>query len=157
MPSPHSQKSLKRFLGKVSYLRRFIPALAEIVAPFGDILKGKAPFQWTATHQEAFEKIKIVLASPQTMVAPQAGKPLILYLTSTPRSIRALLVQEIDGLERLIYYISRKVHRAEERYTPIECHFLALVLQHRSCVIIFCLFLYRLSQSAIPSGICCHN
>ncbi|KAF7124681.1 hypothetical protein RHSIM_Rhsim12G0101800 [Rhododendron simsii] len=34
MPAPHSQRSLKRFLGKVSYLRRFIPALAEITAPF---------------------------------------------------------------------------------------------------------------------------
>ncbi|KAG5552009.1 hypothetical protein RHGRI_010181 [Rhododendron griersonianum] len=61
------------------------------------------------------------------MVAPVAGKPLILYLTSTPRSIGALLVQEVDGTERPVYYISRKVHGAEERYTAIERHCLALV------------------------------
>ncbi|KAH7845471.1 hypothetical protein Vadar_002619 [Vaccinium darrowii] len=61
------------------------------------------------------------------MVSPQKGKPLILYLTSTARSIGALLAQEIEGVEKPVYYISRKVQGAEERYTPIERHCLALV------------------------------
>ena len=34
MPRPSTQKELKSFLGKVSYLRRFIPTLAEITYPF---------------------------------------------------------------------------------------------------------------------------
>ncbi|KAG5540845.1 hypothetical protein RHGRI_020924 [Rhododendron griersonianum] len=38
-----------------------------------------------------------------------------------------MLVQEVDGTERPVYYISRKVHGAEERYTAIERHCLALV------------------------------
>lgn len=70
MPPPLSQKSLKRFLGRVSYLHCFIPALAEIAMPFGNLLKGKASFQWNTEHAEAFKKIKAVLASAQTMVAP---------------------------------------------------------------------------------------
>ena len=127
MPPPHSQRSLKGFLGKVSYLRRFIPALAEITAPLGDLLKDKVKFEWKDKHQLAFEKVKNVLASPQTMVSPQKGKPLILYLTSTARSIGALLAQEVEGIEKPVYYISRKVQGAEERYTPIERHCLALV------------------------------
>ncbi|KAG5524128.1 hypothetical protein RHGRI_030950 [Rhododendron griersonianum] len=61
------------------------------------------------------------------MIAPQPGKPLILYLTSTAKSIGALLVQEIEGVERPVYYISRKIQGAEERYTPVERHCLALV------------------------------
>lgn len=78
MPAPHSQKTLKTFLGKVSYLRRFIPALAEITFPFSSLLKGKAPFEWNEEHQRAFEAVKAVLTSPQTMIAPQPGKPLLL-------------------------------------------------------------------------------
>ncbi|KAH7848152.1 hypothetical protein Vadar_034418 [Vaccinium darrowii] len=66
-------RMLKKFLGRVSYLRRFIPALAEISAPFGDLLKGRARFEWRAEHQCAFERIKAVLASLQTMIAPQKG------------------------------------------------------------------------------------
>lgn len=44
MPPPKTQKQLKSFLGKVSYMRRFMPALAEVTEPFGKLLKGKA--QW---------------------------------------------------------------------------------------------------------------
>ncbi|XP_028113348.1 uncharacterized protein LOC114311403 [Camellia sinensis] len=99
MPPPHSQKELKKFLGKVSYIRRFIPVLVEIFAPFGSLLKGDAKFEWNQEHQKVFERIKAALISPQTMIAPQPGVPLMLYLTSTPKSIGALLVQDVDGAE----------------------------------------------------------
>ncbi|XP_028053606.1 uncharacterized protein LOC114257970 [Camellia sinensis] len=127
MPPPHSQKELKKFLGKVSYIRRFIPALAEISAPFGSLLKGDSKFAWNQEHQKAFERIKAALTSPQTMIAPQPGVPLMLYLTSTPKSIGALLVQDVDRVERPVYYISRKIRGTEVRYTPVERHCLALV------------------------------
>ncbi|KAH7865201.1 hypothetical protein Vadar_003497 [Vaccinium darrowii] len=74
-PPVQNLRSLKRFLGKVSYLRRFIPALAEITTPFSDLLKGKAAFAWKDEHQRAFERVKAALTSPLTMVAPQLGKP----------------------------------------------------------------------------------
>ncbi|XP_028059057.1 uncharacterized protein LOC114262842 [Camellia sinensis] len=54
------------------------------------------------------------------MIAPQPEKPLLLYLTSTPQSIEALLVQDIDSVEKPVYYISCKVNGVESRYTPIE-------------------------------------
>ena len=128
MSPPHSQKELKKFLGKVSYIRRFIPALAEISARFGSLLKGDAKFEWNQEHQKAFESIKAALTSPQTMIAPQPGIPLMLYLISTPKSIGALLGHDADGAERLVYYISRKIRGAVVRYTPIERHCLALVV-----------------------------
>ncbi|CAL5375032.1 unnamed protein product [Camellia sinensis] len=118
MPPPNSQKELKKFLEKVSYIRRFIPALVEISAPFGSLLKGDAKFEWNQEHQKAFERIKAALTSPQTMIAPQPRVPLMLYLTSTPKSIGALLVQDVDGAERPVYYISRKIRGAKVRYTP---------------------------------------
>ncbi|XP_028104876.1 uncharacterized protein LOC114303897 [Camellia sinensis] len=127
MSPPHSQKALKKFLGKVSYLKRFILALAEITFSFGTLLKENHKFEWLQEHQHAFDMAKKTLTSPLTMIAPQPGKPLLLYLTSIPRSIGALLVQDIDGIEKPVYYISRKVIGAESRYTPIERHCLALI------------------------------
>ncbi|KAF7152141.1 hypothetical protein RHSIM_Rhsim01G0166500 [Rhododendron simsii] len=55
MPVPYLQRSLKRFLGKVFYLQWFIPVLAEITAPFSDLLKGKEEFKWSDEHQKAFD------------------------------------------------------------------------------------------------------
>ncbi|XP_028061429.1 uncharacterized protein LOC114264889 [Camellia sinensis] len=51
MLPPQSQKALKKFLGKLSYLRRFIPALAEITFSFGTLLKENHKFEWLQEHQ----------------------------------------------------------------------------------------------------------
>lgn len=64
-PAPHSQRTLKRFLGKVSYLRRFIRALAEIIVPFSELLKGKTKFE-----RSGVKAVKAVLVSLQTKVTP---------------------------------------------------------------------------------------
>ena len=39
-------KELKSFLGKVSYIRRFIPGLASITLAFGKLLKKRQSFEW---------------------------------------------------------------------------------------------------------------
>ena len=90
-------------------------------------MKKGAAFQWTREHEQAFTNLKELLTSPRVMISLQKGKPLLLYLTSTAKSIGALLAQEIDGTEQPIYYISRIMHGAEQRYSPVERHCLALV------------------------------
>ncbi|KAF7839558.1 reverse transcriptase [Senna tora] len=86
-----------------------------------------SPFKWEKAEQEAFEKIKKVLASTQTMSPPTQGRPMALYLTSTNQSISALLVQEVEGIEKPIYYLSRLIKGAETRYSAMEKHCLALI------------------------------
>ncbi|XP_059663368.1 uncharacterized protein LOC132309032 [Cornus florida] len=127
IPCPCSFKQLKSFLGKVSYLRRFIPALAEVSHPFSTLIKGNAKFLWTVSHQAAFEKIKTILASSTTMYPHVRDQPLLLYLTSTDKSIGALLVQTVNWQERSVYYLSRLIREAEACYSAIERHCLALV------------------------------
>ena len=39
-------KELKSFLGKVSYIQRFIPGLASITFVFGKLLKKGQSFEW---------------------------------------------------------------------------------------------------------------
>ena len=113
MPRPTSLDELRTFLGRASYLRRFIPAMAEITQPFNSLLKKAIRFTWNEAHQQAFEGVKSALISPLSMTPPQPARPLLLYITSTPKSVGALLAQEIDGLERPVYYISRVIQGAE--------------------------------------------
>lgn len=61
------------------------------------------------------------------MVSPTKGLPLTSYLTSTNKSIGALLAQEIEGTERPVYYLSRLLQGAESNYSPIKQHCLALI------------------------------
>lgn len=58
MEPPKSRKQLKSFLGRVSYIRRFIPALAELLEPFQRLLKKDVAFEWINEQQVAFQKVK---------------------------------------------------------------------------------------------------
>lgn len=46
-------KQLKIFITRVSYVRRFIPALVELLEPFRKLLKKIASFQWDEKKQKA--------------------------------------------------------------------------------------------------------
>ena len=104
-----------------------MPALAEVTEPFGKLLKGKAQWDWGQDQQQAFKKLKRILSSAQTMVVPQRGMPLQLYITSTKKSIGGLITQEVDGEEKPVYYISRIIRGPKTRYSQVERHCLALV------------------------------
>lgn len=46
MEPPKTTKQLKSFLGRVSYILRFIPALAELLEPFKRLLMKDVAFRW---------------------------------------------------------------------------------------------------------------
>ena len=76
---------------KVSYLRRLIPSLAEILKPLMEQTKKRVTFVWCDQCHKAFKKIQMILADPHTMVVPILGKPLLLYVANTEQSLGALL------------------------------------------------------------------
>ena len=51
-------KELKSFLGKVSYIRRFIPGLASITSAFTKLLKKGQSFEWGEAQQMAFKRLQ---------------------------------------------------------------------------------------------------
>uniref|UniRef100_A0A2N9G772 Integrase catalytic domain-containing protein n=1 Tax=Fagus sylvatica TaxID=28930 RepID=A0A2N9G772_FAGSY len=128
MKPPTTHKELKSFLGKLSYIRRFIPGLAAVTSTFAPLLKKGAPFHWSTECQEAFEKVQDIMTKLPTVCAPISGKSLRLYLASNSQAIGALIAQENDnGVEQPIYYVSRTLKDAESRYSGAERSCLALI------------------------------
>ena len=118
MKPPITHKELKSFLGKLSYIRRFIPGLAAVTSTFAPLLKKGASFHWSTECQEAFEKVQDIMTKLPTVCAPIPGRPLRLYLASNNQAIGALIAQEDDcGVEQTIYYVSRALKDAESRYS----------------------------------------
>ena len=58
MQTPDDTKSLRRFLGMVTYLSKFIPQLSEAAAPLRKSLRKGVPWSWCDKQEEAFDKIK---------------------------------------------------------------------------------------------------
>jgi ribonuclease HI len=128
MKAPTSHKELKSFLGRLSYIRRFIPGLAAVTATFMPLMKKGVPFVWSTARQQAFEKIQLIMTKLPTVCAPVPGRPLRLYLASNSEAIGGLVAQEDeDGTEKPIYYVSRALRDAETRYSGAERACLALI------------------------------
>ena len=127
MKTTSNIKELQRFLGKLGNIRRFVPALGELLGPLRPLLKEKEMFIWGVKQQVAFEKIKQVLTSTQTMIPPQKGKPLKVYLTVGEEAISGLVAQDENGKEKLVAYASRAMKNAELKYSVQEKYCLALV------------------------------
>jgi ribonuclease HI len=125
---PTSHKELKSFLGKLSYIRRFIPGLAAVTSAFSPLLKKGAPFHWSIKCQQAFKKVQDIMTKLPTVCAPIFGKPLRLYLASNSQAIGALIAQEDgSGVEQPVYYVSRALKDAESRYSGAKRSCLALI------------------------------
>ena len=60
-----------------------------------------------AKQQEAFEKIKYYLSSPQVLKAPRRGVPFKLYIAAEDKVIGAVSTQETEGKEYVVTYIGR--------------------------------------------------
>jgi hypothetical protein len=52
-----NKKSIQSFIGKINFLRRFIPNFAEIIKYITDMLKKDAEIKWIPEAKEYFEKI----------------------------------------------------------------------------------------------------
>jgi hypothetical protein len=66
-----------------------------------------------AEQQEAFKKIKEYLVSPPVLRAPKVGNPFKMYIAAEEWVIRAILLQEEDGKEFPVAYMSQCLHDAE--------------------------------------------
>ena len=118
MPSPSGIKEVQRLTGRIAALSRFVSRASNKCQPFFEVLK-KA-FQWDAKCEEAFTALKVYLSSPPVLVSPIEGEPLTLYLTVSDFSTSAVLVRDKERLQHLVYYCSRALRGAEERYPRME-------------------------------------
>ena len=57
LKTPTDVKSLKRFLGMVNYLAKFLPKLSEMTQPLRNLEKKNVVWEWNSTHDEVFAKI----------------------------------------------------------------------------------------------------
>ena len=129
MPSPSGIKEVQRLIGRIAALSRFVSRASDKCQPFFQVLK-KA-FQWDAKCEEAFTALKTYLSSPLILVSPIEGELLTLYLAVSYFSTSVVLVRDKERVQHLVYYCSRALRGAEERYLRMEKLILALVTAAR--------------------------
>ena len=62
--------------------------------PFFKLLKASKKFTWMPEANKAFAELKQFLTMPPVMMAPQAGKTLLIYIAATNRVVGIAIVIE---------------------------------------------------------------
>jgi hypothetical protein len=71
---PRNVKEIQSFLGKINFLRKFIPNFAEIVKLIINMLKKNSEVKWTNKAKVSFQRIKKVISEPPVMASPDYTK-----------------------------------------------------------------------------------
>jgi hypothetical protein len=129
MPSPRTTKQLQQLTGRLAVLNRFVSRSSDKCLPFFKVLK-KA-FSWTEECEQAFGELKTYLANPPLLSRPVEGEILYLYLAVSQTAVSSVLFREESGRQRPVYFTSKVLHGAEERYPRIEKLAYALVILAR--------------------------
>ena len=124
--SPTSVEGVRSVLGTASYYRRFIKGFAEIASPLHDLLKKEVKFCWTATCQEALEKIKRCLTQAPILAFPNESGDFVLDTDACNVGIGAVLSQLQDGEEKVIAYASKALSKSQKVYCTTYKELLAV-------------------------------
>ena len=62
-PVPRDDSQLRAFLGLVNYYNRFLPNLANTLAPLHRLLQKNTKWCWSKEYTESFTKVKNAIAS----------------------------------------------------------------------------------------------
>ena len=102
--------------------------LAEWCLLFYETQKKEKAFAWGEDCDKAFIQLKEYLFSPLILTWLKVGETLFLYIAVFDKVVRIVLITEIDGNQRLVYYTSKVLHVAKMRYQKIEklAHVVAL-------------------------------
>ena len=123
-------KEVQKLTGMTAALNRFISRSADRCRPFFLLINKWKNFEWTECAR-AFQQLKDYLARPPIMSSLEPDEVLFAYIAVAPYAVSLVLIRVENGIQRLVYYVSKSLHEAEVRYLPLEKAILAVVLGTR--------------------------
>lgn len=122
MPEPDDLTALKRFLGMVTYLAKFMPHLSQMTEPLRRLEDKNVEFQWLEQHSIAMNTIKKFLTEAPVLRYYDVSKPVTVQCDASQSGLGAVLLQEGQP----VCYASRALTDTESQYAQIEKEMLAI-------------------------------
>ena len=118
---------MRRFLGMVNQLSKFMLHLVEMTKPLRDLLSKKNQWTWDHAQKLAFSSIKDALTKSPALALYDPNLETTVSADASSYSLGVILLQtQANGERRPVAYVSRSMTPTESRYAQIEKEALAL-------------------------------
>lgn len=129
-PIPTTTTEVRRLIGILTWYRRFIQDFSSISEPITALIKGRKkglPIKWTDEAQKAFDLLKERLVSAPILASPRWDEKFYIQTDASDVGLGAVLFQKSGEDELPISYASRKLTKAERKYSVTERECLAVL------------------------------
>jgi hypothetical protein len=123
LPYPKDKQGVKRFMGMVTYLAKFIPGLAALSEKLHHLTRERTNFEFGQEEREAMDNIKQMVSADTSLRYFDRDKPAVVQCDASYAGLGAVLLQE----EKPVAFVSRSLSEAESRYHPLELECLAVL------------------------------
>ena len=120
MSPPQNVTEVKRFMGMVNFMGKFIPNLSTLANPLYDLMRAKNEWIWQEPQMSAFNTIKEIITSPPVLVLYDVSKDIKVSVDSSSYGLGAVMLQKYDEDYKPVAYASRTLTNAEKNYSQIE-------------------------------------
>jgi hypothetical protein len=91
---PRNVKEIQSFLGKIIFLRRFIPNFAEIVKLITYMLRKNSEVKWIVEAKASFSHIKKVISEAPVLASPDYLKDFIIFSFAYEHTLAVVILQK---------------------------------------------------------------
>ena len=150
LEEPQNVAELRKFLGMVNFLTKFIPRAQDVLHPLNELLQSDAAWVWNSPQEVSFKEIKKLLTTSPilTFYDPQAET--ILSVDASSYGLGGVLLQRQNGILRLVAYCSRSLTSNEKTWAQIEKELLAAVYGSEKFHIFLCGLKYTIQTDHKP-------
>lgn len=120
MPDPGDIHELRRFMGMVNYLGRFVKNLAKYTKDLNVLLQKDRIWTWGPSQKAAFNNLKKIVSSSPVLAFYDVNKSTVVCADASGYGLGGVILQAHGNQLRPVAFCSRTLTQAEQGYAPIE-------------------------------------
>lgn len=128
-PLPCNAQMVAAFLGRVGYLRKYVPDFARIAMPLSELCKKDVPFHFGVKQENAFYALQNEICEEDPVLRIYNPKrETELHTRASTNWFSASLMQKHNGHWHAVHHMSGKTSSAQRGYHPNEREVLAIIM-----------------------------